>query len=126
MEALQESLIKSMRPKCVHCRSNLVQRPRGLCVRCYSDLDIRLATPCKLPYGNRGLRLDNDGPTPTDLPTPTTAIPGTPEKIAILRERAASRKLLFHPEDLTLEKIDVRGIYCIASRVNAVDAREES
>ncbi len=30
---------------------------------------------------------------------PTTAFPGTPEKVAVMCERAAQRKQLFHPND---------------------------
>jgi hypothetical protein len=33
------------------------------------------------------------------LPEPTTAPPGTPEKVAVLEERARLRQQLFHPDD---------------------------
>ena len=36
---------------------------------------------------------------PRSLPLPTNAIPGTPEKIAILKARLQSGVILHHPED---------------------------
>ena len=33
------------------------------------------------------------------LPAPTRALPGTPEKVAVLRERARRRQALWHPLD---------------------------
>lgn len=33
------------------------------------------------------------------LPEPTTALPGTAEKIEVLRKRAAAGQSLFHAED---------------------------
>lgn len=125
MELLKDSATRLTRPKCVHCKQNVIHKPRGLCTRCYANLAIRLATPPKNPYGNRGLGLDTLGSEPTRLPEPTTAIPGTPEKIAVFRERAASGKVLFHPEDITLEKLNDRGIYCLAGWVNVIHAGEE-
>lgn len=41
--------------------------------------------------------IDPDAVRP--LPTPTTALPGTPEKEAVLTERASRRELLHHPDD---------------------------
>jgi hypothetical protein len=34
-----------------------------------------------------------------ELPEPTQALPGTPEKVAVLEERARLRQQLFHPDD---------------------------
>lgn len=34
---------------------------------------------------------------------PTSALPGTPDKIAVMRERAARGESLFHPQDATLD-----------------------
>jgi hypothetical protein len=33
---------------------------------------------------------------------PTTARPGSPEKVAVLRQRARLRQCLWHPQDATL------------------------
>jgi hypothetical protein len=40
------------------------------------------------------------------LPTavPTAALPGTPEKVTVLEERAQTRQDLWHPLDATLER----------------------
>jgi hypothetical protein len=35
-------------------------------------------------------------------PAPTRALPGTPEKVAVLRERARLGQTLWHPLDATL------------------------
>jgi len=37
------------------------------------------------------------------LPEPTTALPGTPEKVAVLEERARLGLALWHPLDAKLE-----------------------
>lgn len=34
---------------------------------------------------------------------PTTALPGTPDKVAVMAERAARGETLFHPDDATLD-----------------------
>ncbi len=34
---------------------------------------------------------------------PTTALPGTPDKVAVMAERAARGESLFHPQDATLD-----------------------
>jgi len=34
---------------------------------------------------------------------PTTALPGTPDKVAVMAERAARGESLFHPHDATLD-----------------------
>jgi hypothetical protein len=36
-------------------------------------------------------------------PTPTRALPGTPEKVAVLRERARLGQSLWHPLDAVLD-----------------------
>jgi hypothetical protein len=44
-------------------------------------------------------RLFHTHPLP---PTPTQALPGTPEKVAVLRERARLGQALWHPLDAAL------------------------
>lgn len=39
---------------------------------------------------------------PTKLPEPTDAIPGSEEKIKVLKQRAENNQLLWHPGDLFL------------------------
>jgi hypothetical protein len=41
---------------------------------------------------------DRNGDLPLP-PVPTEALPGTPEKLAVFRQRAAARMRLWHPED---------------------------
>jgi hypothetical protein len=90
---------------CLHCgRPCRARCRRGLCRRCYDAAGVR----CR--YGRLGLlahlgagldRLDGgdfDGPAPPPR-CPTAAEPGSPRKIAILVERAAERRGLFHPDD---------------------------
>jgi hypothetical protein len=46
---------------------------------------------------------DNELPLiePSELPTPTKAIPGSIEKIEVLRQRVSNYQQLHHPEDAT-------------------------
>jgi hypothetical protein len=82
---------------CRHCHSGTVSRPRGLCWPCYYTAGVRDLYPSTSKYGRRGLGNFN-GATP--LPAvPTDAMPGSPEKVAILMERAQNRLSLWHPED---------------------------
>lgn len=90
---------------CVHCRPvkpcrHCRQRPRacarGLCAPCYGNLEVRQ----KYPTSGRHVSGYWIGSRRAPLPaTPTTALPGTPEKVAVLCERARTRVQLFHPDD---------------------------
>jgi len=40
---------------------------------------------------------------------PTTALPGTPEKVAVLMQRARLKQSLWHPQDPTLANADRAG-----------------
>jgi GAF domain-containing protein len=51
--------------------------------------------------GRRSAIVDTNGSRPQA--DPTTAQPGTPEKVAVLIARAAARQSLFHPQDPTVE-----------------------
>jgi len=75
-------------------------RPRRLCWTCYYTRKIReLYPPTGAPFG---LGLDpRRRPLP---PYPTAAVPGTPEKIAVLMQRAARGLELWHPDDATLRR----------------------
>src|SRR6267378_2505821 len=85
---------------CRHCQKTLANRPRGLCWSCYYRPGVRDLYPSTSKFARRGI-CDFNGRTP--LPTPTTALPGTPEKIAVLGERARLRQSLWHPDDAKLE-----------------------
>lgn len=100
------------RPLCRGCKINRVQKPRGLCCRCYNDLELRMKSPPVSPFGNRGHGIDSiDSCGEVYQPSrrlperPTSAIPGSPEKIAVLEERARCGRLLFHPDDLRLDEV---------------------
>jgi hypothetical protein len=82
---------------CRHCQRAQVNRPRGLCWSCYYTPGLRELYPSQSKFGRRGLS-DFNG-TPVLPPVPTRAMPGTPEKVAVLEERARLRQSLWHPED---------------------------
>lgn len=85
--------------KCRHCRKKLATRPRRLCFRCYFRRRVRERYPSKGGRGNRGLgNFYRNAPLPA---FPTQALPGTPEKIAVLEERARLKQCLWHPDDAT-------------------------
>ena len=81
---------------CVHCGTRKVCRPRGLCWRCFYKPGVRYQYGSSTaPTVRRGSGLT----PPKKMPTPTTARPGTPEKEAVLTERAANGQHLWHPLD---------------------------
>ena len=85
---------------CRHCRSHLASRPRQLCRECYLDRSVRERYPSTSKYGRRGP--GHFYGTTMLPPEPTRALPGTPEKVTVMAERAARRQSLFHPDDATL------------------------
>ncbi|MFL5244875.1 MAG: hypothetical protein ACJ8FY_22465 [Gemmataceae bacterium] len=74
-----------------------MNRPRGLCWSCYYRPGIRDQYPSTSKYSRRGI--DDFYGWPIDPPEPTRAFPGTPEKVAILEQRARHRQALWHPQD---------------------------
>src|SRR5947209_17983221 len=81
---------------CRHCSKCKVNRPRGLCWSCYYTPGVKELYPSTSKYARRGVG-NFTGNAP--LPTPTTAAPGSPEKLAVLEHRAKSKQALFHPAD---------------------------
>ncbi len=82
---------------CRHCQAASISRPRGLCWKCYYTPGVRASYPSTSKYAYRGEGNFN-GVAP--LPAfPTAALPGSPEKIAVLAERARMKQNLWHPED---------------------------
>jgi hypothetical protein len=82
---------------CRHCGRKHAARPRGLCWTCYQTLDIRRQYASLSKFGRRGV-LDFYGSG--ELPAaPTTALPGSFEKVAVLQQRASRRETLWHPDD---------------------------
>jgi hypothetical protein len=82
---------------CRHCGQGRATRPRGLCWTCYYTPGLRDRYPSTSKYGQRGLA-DFNGRTAMPA-APTRALPGTPEKIAVLQQRALMRQSLWHPDD---------------------------
>jgi len=85
---------------CRHCQKVKSNRPRGLCWSCYYTPGVRDLYPSTSKFARRGIR-DYNGRS--RIPEPTTALPGTPEKVAVLEERARLGLSLWHPLDATLD-----------------------
>ena len=85
---------------CRHCGAGPVSRPRGLCWSCFYRPGVRDLYPNRSRFAQRGVS-DFFG-KPALPPVPTDALPGTPEKVAVLEERARSRQALWHPLDAGL------------------------
>jgi hypothetical protein len=82
---------------CRHCNRVPVNRPRGLCWSCYYKPGVRDLYPSTSKFARRGVGNFNGE---AEMPTlPTEALPGSPEKVAILEERARLRQSLWHPRD---------------------------
>jgi hypothetical protein len=91
-------------PRCQHCGLRLVYL-RGICRHCYHDTTI-LAE--HLPLRNTrpsGDKKSYDVYATRPLPQePTRTLPGTPERMAVYRERYEQRVQLHHPSDLTYKE----------------------
>jgi hypothetical protein len=86
---------------CRHCHRIKASRPRGLCWTCYYTPGVRDRYPSRSKFGRRG---------PADFygravlpPVATPAPPGTPEKVAVLAQRACERLALWHPHDAPMD-----------------------
>jgi hypothetical protein len=89
---------------CRHCKKVKSNRPRGLCWSCYYRPGVRDMYPSTSKFARRGV-LDFCGKA--RIPQPTTALPGTAEKVAVLEERARLGLCLWHPLDARLENTAV-------------------
>jgi hypothetical protein len=86
---------------CRHCNAHKANRPRGLCWTCYYTPGVREKFPSTSKFARRGV---NDFNGRVALPAaPTEAPPGSPEKVAILIERARLRQALWHPQDAPMD-----------------------
>lgn len=84
---------------CRHCSKCKVNRPRGLCWSCYYTPGVKDLYPSTSKYARRGVgNFSGNAPLPD---APTTAAPGSPEKLAVLEQRAKLKQALFHPSDAT-------------------------
>jgi len=85
---------------CRNCQLVKSNRPRGLCWSCYYTPGVREKFPSTSKFARRGVGNGNKG---SETPEPTTALPGTPEKVKILEERARRGQCLWHPLDPRLD-----------------------
>ncbi len=84
---------------CRRCKEKQCNRPRGLCWTCYYTPGVKdeyEITTVKGIYGSMGHKSTKHRAAPCE---PTGALPGTPEKIAVLEQRAALGQELWHPLD---------------------------
>lgn len=82
---------------CQHCQRNPICRPRRLCWNCYYKPGVRERYPSTSKFGRRGVgNFNGNAPLPA---FPTQALPGTPDKLLVLAERAERKQCLWHPED---------------------------
>ena len=88
--------------KCRHCQKAPVNRPRGLCWSCYYTPGVRDLYPSTSKFARRGVGNFCGNASPAGVPT--GALPGSPEKVAILEERARLRQDLWHPQDATADR----------------------
>jgi hypothetical protein len=86
---------------CRHCQRVRSNRPRGLCWSCYYTPGVREKYPSTSKFARRGVS-DFNGASSL-APQPTSALPGTPEKVAILEERARLGLALWHPLDAPMD-----------------------
>lgn len=88
-------------PMCRHCGSRVATHGRGLCQTCYVKTTIRdLYPPDRPPNRRVGMGINLNGRNLQPASSPTLALPGTPEKIKVMRERAMAGEELHHPKDV--------------------------
>jgi hypothetical protein len=88
---------------CRHCGQAPMSRPRRLCWVCYYTPEVRhMYPPADCMVLRRGLGLEPGRRPPP--PFPTTAPPGSPEKIAILQQRNSQGFELWHPDDALVDR----------------------
>lgn len=88
-------------PACRHCGRDRVNRPRSLCWSCYYTPGVKEMYPSTSKYARRGVGGGYGGLTPPVRPTHWP--PGTPEKAAVLAERAEQMVSLWHEFDARYE-----------------------
>lgn len=86
---------------CCHCRKHVAHRPRGLCWSCFNSQAIRSLYPTDPKFGPSVTAVVGSYRLPD---FPTIALPGSPEKVAILEQRAVAGIALFHPQDAMLDE----------------------
>lgn len=91
--------------KCRHCQVKAANRPRGLCWVCYHAEGVREQYPSESVYASRGLGVTGDDEDIEEGPPgpPTMAWPGSPDKVAVLHQRAREGRPLFVRGDRRLD-----------------------
>jgi hypothetical protein len=90
---VRELRMACARPACFHCgERRTVYRRRGLCFGCYHKHEIRRQYAAKVDA-----IADFEGDAPD--PRPVIAMPGSPEKVRELMERAQGGESLWSPYD---------------------------
>src|SRR5262249_42783063 len=97
--------MSTIKPPCRHCHRRLARPGRGLCWKCHARPEVRVLYPCLV--SQRRPESQGGHPLPSE---PTTATPGSPEKIAVLETRASLGLSLFHPSDPALVHDRRRGV----------------
>ncbi len=83
---------------CRHCSQLRTLHRRGLCRSCYARPEIRVLYPRLKADQDKGGMPDLTGGRPHPA-EPTDALPGSPEKVDVLAERASRGEVLWHPDD---------------------------
>lgn len=92
-------------PRCRHCKQRTMARRCGLCIPCFRVPGIRALYPTpERPCQRRGVGFAKGTELP---PSPTDALPGSPEKVAVLEWRVAHGYRLWHPDDSRVAETDV-------------------
>ena len=86
---------------CKRYSKSHVTRPRGLCWTCYYTPGVKEIFPVDPKHARRRLGNFNGYPKLSDIPT--TATPGTPEKLVVMEVRAKAGLAIFHPRDARFE-----------------------
>jgi len=87
---------------CRHCNHVNSNRPRGLCWSCYYTPGVRDMYPSTSKFARRGVSDFNGAGTVAGMAT--AALPGSPQKVAILEDRARQRQELWHPADAPMDR----------------------
>lgn len=84
--------------QCRHCQRERKSIKRGLCWKCWYTPGVRELYPSTSKHAKRGVGVG--GANSYAMPaSPTSALPGTPEKVEELCKRALMGTAIFHPED---------------------------
>lgn len=87
------------RVRCRHCRRARINHGRGLCWDCRAKPGVKDLYPSKRARPSGAPALYESSRPALKVPVPTTAGPGTAQKLAVLIARAEAGEYLWHPDD---------------------------